>query len=309
MRREPALSDAVSFISILRFFRRHRCSLAQTHTPKASMIGLPAARLAGIPCIYTVHGALFFRGNDRLANLLGWLFEKWCCTWARLVIVQSQEDYEQLPRARLCRRSKLAYLGNGIDMGWFFEPVDPALDTDRPVVLMVSRLVREKGCDDFFNMARALHDRAAFVHVGPREPDQRDRISDDEIARLGSDATVVFVGPVGDVRPYLSSATVVVLPSYREGMPRVAMEAAAMGKPIAAYDVRGTREVIPAETGLLVARGDINRLIEVVTNLIDDPRRASELGGQCQKWVVERFDERHVVARLRAIYRRFGVAA
>src|SRR5713101_4111216 len=152
MRREPALSDAASFVAMLRFFRRRRFSLVQTHTPKASMIGLPAARLARIPSIYTVHGSLFFRGNGRTANLLGWLFEKWCCTWARLVIVQSQEDYEQLPRARLCRTAKLAYLGNGIEMRRFLEPVNAVLETGRPVVLMVSRLVHEKGCHDFFKL-------------------------------------------------------------------------------------------------------------------------------------------------------------
>ena len=75
--------------------------------------------------------------------------------------------------------------------------------------------------------------RADFVHVGPFEHDQSDALSEAEVAAASEAGTVTFVGPVEDVRPYLASATVVVLPSYREGIPRVAMEAAAMGRPTA----------------------------------------------------------------------------
>ena len=123
-----------------------------------------------------------------------------------------------------------------------------------PVVLMVSRLVREKGCLDFLGLARALHGQADFVHVGPVEDDQRDAISSAEIAAASDD--VSFVGAVDDIRPYLAAADVVVLPSYREGVPRVAMEAAAAGRPVVAYDVRGVREVVDPASGLLVPRGD-----------------------------------------------------
>jgi glycosyltransferase involved in cell wall biosynthesis len=226
-----------------------------------------------------------------------------------LVVVQSREDHEQVARVRLCRRSKLAYLGNGITMARFLEPVTPALPNGRPVVLMVSRLVSEKGCRDFFRIAEALSDQADFVHVGPAEPDQHDRISETEIEALRANRTVSFVGPVDDVRPYVASAAIVVLPSYREGIPRAAMEAAAMGRPVAAYDIRGTREVIPPATGLLARRGDISALTEVVRGLLEDPDRRTELGTECQKRVVEYFGEDQVVERLRGIYERLGVHA
>ena len=72
IRREFALSDLRSFLGLLRLFRRRRFDFVQTHTPKASFLGLPAARLAGIPAVYTVHGALYFAGNGRKANLAGW---------------------------------------------------------------------------------------------------------------------------------------------------------------------------------------------------------------------------------------------
>ena len=109
------------------------------------------------------------------------------------------------------------------------------------------------------------------MHVGPFEHDQSDALTEEETAAASASGTVSFVGEVDDVRPYLASATVVVLPSYREGIPRVAMEAAAMGRTVAAYDIRGMREVIDPSLGLLVARGDRRALATLVEGLLQDP--------------------------------------
>jgi glycosyltransferase involved in cell wall biosynthesis len=264
------------------------------------LLGLPAARLAGSRAAYTIHGSLYFADNDKLPNLAGWVFEKWCCTWAHLVLVQSREDEEVLPKARICPRRKIRYIGNGVVLSRFSEPVTSAMSSALPVVLMVSRLVKEKGCADFLALAESLRDRATFVHVGPSEDDQRDAISAEEIADASK--YVTFVGAVDDIRPYLSAADIVVLPSYREGIPRVAMEAAAAGRPVVAYDVRGVREVIARETGLLVKRGDTASLRATVSRLLDEPERRKSLGEACRDRVMERFSEDTVVTRLRSAY-------
>jgi len=168
--------------------------------------------------------------------------------------------------------------------------------------MMVGRLVREKGCLDFLSLAASLSGRADFIHVGPFEHDQSDALTEAETAAASEAGTVSFIGEVDDVRPYLASAAVVVLPSYREGIPRVAMEAAAMGRTVAAYDIRGMREVIDPSLGLLVGRGDRRALTSVVEGLLQDPVRCSELGARGRAWVVDRFSEEQVVERLRATY-------
>jgi glycosyltransferase involved in cell wall biosynthesis len=302
VRREFAFSDFRFFVRLWRYLRRQRFDFVQTHTPKASFLGLPAARLAGSPAIYTIHGALYFEGNSRMANVLGWCFERWCCTWADRVLVQSREDEHVLPATRICPRRKLSYIGNGIVMDRFLAPVPPVLHSDRLIVMMVSRLVFEKGCADFLGIAASLAGRADFVHVGPFEHDQSDALCKEEVAAATDAGIVTFVGAVEDVRPYVASATVVVLPSYREGIPRVAMEAAAMGRPVAAYDIRGVREVIDPRLGLLAPRGDQLALTGIIEELLKDPNRCSELGDRCRQWVVPRFSEDQVVARLRAAY-------
>jgi glycosyltransferase involved in cell wall biosynthesis len=284
IRREFAPSDIRSVVQLWHYLRRQRFDVVQTHTPKASFLGLPVARVVGSPAVYTVHGSLYFAGNSKLANILGWCFERWCCSWATSVLVQSREDEGVLPRVHIAPAAKIHYVGNGIVLDRFLAPVAPALTSDRPIVLMVSRLVREKGCADFLEIAARLSHIADFVHVAAAAD------------------TVTFVGEVADVRPYLSSAALVVLPSYREGIPRAAMEAAATGRPVAAYDIRGVREVIDSGLGLLAPRGDVTARTEVVASLVGDPDRGDELGKLCRERIVERFSEDLVIERLRAFY-------
>ena len=188
VRREFALSDFGSFVRLWRYLSRERFDFVQTHTPKASFLGLPAARLAGSRAIYTIHGALYFEGNGRLANVLGWCFERWCCTWAHTVLVQSREDEHVLPKAHICPGRKLKYLGNGIVMDRFVSEVSPALHSERPIVMMVSRRVREKGCADFLATGCPLAGQAEFIHVGPFEHDQSDALSEHEVATASEPA-------------------------------------------------------------------------------------------------------------------------
>lgn len=302
MRRELALSDLRSIVELYRFFRRHRFSFVQTHTQKASLLGLPAARLAGLRTLYTMHGCLFFKDNSRRENAAAWIFERWCCAWAEKVLVQSREDAGMLPRARICRAAKVVHIGNGINLDRFPSVPLPSPDGEKPVIMMVSRLVSEKGCRDFFAVARALHSQARFVHVGPAEKDQRDAIPAEDVEDLTHGGVVEFRGPAVDVAAHLAEADIVLLPSYREGIPRVAMEAAAMGRAVAGYDVRGMREVVPAHLGLLVRRGDVPRLLALVQRLVGDRRYREDLGQGCQEWVRSNFSEDAVLGRLRAVY-------
>jgi glycosyltransferase involved in cell wall biosynthesis len=80
------------------------------------------------------------------------------------------------------------------------------------------------------------------------------------------------------------------------------MEAAAMGRPVAAYDIRGVREVIDPQLGLLAARGDLRALADVVEGLLKDPEGCEAIGDRCRQWVVSRFSEDGVVDRLRVTY-------
>ena len=308
MQRELAKTDLASLVALYRYFRRHRFSFVQTHTQKASLLGLPAARIAGLPTLYTMHGCLYFKDNTRLQNVVAWAFERWCCSWAGKVLVQSREDAGTLPRVRICRTGKVVHVGNGIDLERFTRAPLPCPPGGTPVVMMVGRLVTEKGCRDFFAVAEALHAHARFVHVGPVEADQHDAVPAAEIEELSRKGYVEFRGPTDDVAAHLRDADLVLLPSYREGIPRVAMEAAAMGRPVGGYDIRGMREVIPRALGLLAPRGDVAMLTQLVRSLVGDGDRRATLGQDCHDWAVAQFSEQAVVQRLRAVYAEFETA-
>jgi glycosyltransferase involved in cell wall biosynthesis len=307
MRRHLSWSDLRSFVRLWRFLKLQKFDLVQVSTPKASFLGLPAARLAGSATVYSIHGARFFTEYGRVSNVQGWFLERWCCAWATTVLVQSHEDETVLPRAHICSTRKLRYVGNGIVIDRFLVPLKRAIASDRPVVLMVSRLVREKGIADFICLANRLSERADFVHVGWFDQERNDALSEQEVASASRSGTVRFIGGVPDVRPYLSSAAVVVLPSYREGISRVAMEAAAMGRPVVGYDIRGVREVISPDLGLLAPCGDVGALAGIVRKMIEDPGLGNELGERCRERVTEQFSEDQVIDRLRCLYAELGV--
>ena len=138
------------------------------------------------------------------------------------MLVQSREDEQVLPRVRICTRHKLRYIGNGVVLDRFGEAVAASAVQlfELPVVMMVSRLVKEKGCVGLLGAgASALQDRASFVHVGPTESDQRDAISAEEISSAPRVRRLSWARWTTSGL-YLAAADIVVLPSYREGIPR-----------------------------------------------------------------------------------------
>jgi glycosyltransferase involved in cell wall biosynthesis len=202
----------------------------------------------------------------------------------------------------------MVHIGNGIDVERYLEAPFPPLGADKPVVLMISRLVADKGVRDFFAVATALSDVARFVHVGPIEIDQRDAIPEAEMKAVEAQGHVEFVGRVADVRPHIARSHLVLLPSFREGIPRAAMEAAAMGRPVAGYDIRGLREVVPPGLDLLVRRSDVPALTRLVSALVREPERLTSLGRACRESVVTQFSEDIVVERVRKVYAGYGAA-
>ena len=284
IRREFAPSDLGSFVRLWRYLRGPRFDFVQTHTPKASFLGLPAARLAGdARHLHHPRCALLRRQRPAGQCARAGASSDGAARGRPVCWCRAARTSRCCPGSASAPAAKLRYVGNGIVMDRFLAAVEPALHEELPIVMMVSRLVREKGCADFLDLARRCRAGPTSSTSGPFEHDQSDALSEEEVAAATAAGTVRFIGGVDDVRPYLASADVVVLPSYREGIPRVAMEAAAMGRPVAAYDIRGVREVIDPALGLLAPRGRRRRADRIVGDLLEDPDRRADLGKRCQR--------------------------
>jgi glycosyltransferase involved in cell wall biosynthesis len=167
--------------------------------------------------------------------------------------------------------------------------------------------VREKGYLELFEAIRRTRHVAPnlkLVVVGPSEPSKADAIDAGEIERARREAGVVFLGHRGDVDRLYAAMDAYVLASHREGFPRSAMEAAAMGLPIVATDIRGCRQVVDhGITGLLVPLGDTERLAEALVLLANDPGRRARMAKAAVHKARSDFDQQRVIDRTLAVYR------
>jgi glycosyltransferase involved in cell wall biosynthesis len=322
----PALSrswtpgkDLRAAAQLYRLFRRERPDIVHTHNPKSGFWGRVAARAARVPVVVnTVHGLYANPSLPPLRRALIRTAERLAARLSHHELFQSEEDYRLALRSGMVPASRATVLGNGVDLGRF-DPaaVDPNAVTalrrgwgageGRTVVGTVGRLVAEKGYRELFEAAARIGARrqdVVFVVVGPQEPTKADRISEPEIERARG-AGIVFHGEERDMPAVYAAFDMFLLASHREGVPRSAIEASAMARPVVATDIRGCREVVlDGVTGLLVRAGDVDGLCQAVLRLLDDPAAAGRMGAAGRDRAMERFDEEAVVRRTLEVYRR-----
>lgn len=316
--------DAAALAELVRAFRMLQPEIVHTHNPKPGVYGRIAARIARVPVVVnTVHG-LYALPDDRLGKrAFVYSLERVAAACSQAELLQNVEDLPVLRRLRV-PAERLTVLGNGIDLDRF----DPArTDPARTEVLrkelgaapgeivcgVVGRLVWEKGYREVFAAAARLREIAPRVRlavVGPFDDDKADAISRADVAAAERLGNVTFLGMRDDVDDLLAAMDLYALASYREGFPRSAMEAAAMGLPIVATDIRGCRQVVSdGTTGLLVPVRDAIALADAIAEIASDPvRRAAMAAGARAKAVAE-FDHRTVIDTTLATYARLRTGA
>ena len=300
--------DVRAFFELVRILREGEFDLVHTHTPKPGILGRPAARVAGIPCVAnTVHGFYARPGDPADRRFAVMTLERIAGCFSDLELYQSEEDMKWSSRARIVAPSKRVLLGNGTDVTTFAPDAVPAwrrdalraelgIGADQVVVGSIGRLVAEKGYRELFGAAEMVRRRrphVRFLVVGGLDPEKTDALSPSEIDAAAPG--LVWAGWRDDVRDLLAVMDVFVLPSWREGVPRSAIEASAMGLPLVVTDIRGCREVVRAGIeGKLVPVRDPERLAEAIAELVDDPALRGAMGRAARARAEERFDERKV---------------
>jgi glycosyltransferase involved in cell wall biosynthesis len=311
-------ADLHSARALWRILRTERPHVLHTHNPKPGVYGRIVGRLAGVPLVVnTVHG-LYATPEDRWRKRLGvYAMEAVAARFSDVELVQNEEDLDLLRRWRLTPPRKLRFLGNGVDLDRFRpDAVAPerrralraelgAQEDDTIVVGIVARLVHEKGYRELIAAAEQLGPGVVVVAVGGAEPDKADGLTADELARAER-AGIRLLGHRDDVRDLYAAMDVVVLPSYREGVPRSLMEAAASGRPLVATDVRGCRQVVvDGVNGRLVPPRDgsaLARAIQEVAGGRGTRYRSVDVRADAER----RFDERTIVT---AVLRAYGAPA
>ncbi len=294
------VGEGKSLMALLMTLLKLRPRYVLNFTIKANIYSGLACRLLNIPYTNNVSGL----GTAFLHD--SWLFRRVRALYgianrgARCVFFENRDDQALFLRMGLQKSTPSVVLpGAGIDPERFAfteQPQSPPL-----TFVMVARLIADKGVREYVAAAERLHERypqARFWLIGPSGISNRTAISDEEIAQWRARGVLHYLGEQRDVRPFLAESNILVLPSYREGMPRTVLEAASMGRPAIVSDVPGCRSsVLPGATGWLCEAGSIDSLEQHMQACLETPREALEAAGLASRERIEREFDQAIVVR------------
>lgn len=295
------LIEILLFTSYCRIIRTERPDIILTFTPKPNIFGTLAARFCGIPIVNNISGLgfIFIQGGIK-ASIVRLLYKS-CFVFSSQVFFQNKDDMLEFINCKLVASDKAVLLpGSGVNTEKF-APRSQSKSTDNFTFLLVGRMLWDKGIGEFVEAAiriSALHQNVKFVLLGPLDSGNPAGIPLSTLNKWTSRGEVAWLGSTDDVRDAIANADCVVLPSYREGMPRTLLEAASMAKPIITTDEPGCRDaVVDGVTGFLCRSHDVTALTEKMElMLLLSPDRRQAMGIEGRVRVVRDFDE-HIVIK------------
>lgn len=298
--------------TIAGILRREKPDILHTHGGVAGLYGRMAAHKADVPkVVHTIHGIHYLHYRNILLRAAYADLERYCSKFSDAVVFVSEADLETGRRLRLARPSKLRLVRNGVDCARLGTEefarraagLRLSLPQGKPLIGTVARLHRQKGVAFLLRAATAIlagRPEGRIVVVGGGEMDaalRREARELDQVRRF------LLLGERADALEILSRLDVFVLPSLWEGLPLVLIEAAALGKPIVATAVDGSREIVAdGETGLLVPPADPAALAAAVNRLLDDPALAARLAARARETIPPRFTMEKMIAGYEELY-------
>lgn len=309
------LVELLGLFQLIFYLLRFRPALVHCASPKGVLYGGIAARLCRVPSLVLAISGMGYAFTETSGAGIGRKIIKIIYTVLAAfafnhrnvhVIVQNQDDKQGLIAAGFIEESKLTLIpGSGVDLklyadGW--ESKDK-----KQVVLLPARMLIDKGVLEFVQAAREvkrLEPDWRFVLAGAAGYDNPSSISESDLKQWCQDGSVEWLGHVENMVPLFKEAAVVCLPSYREGMPKALLEAAAAGCAVITTDATGCREAIePGVSGDLVPVRDASSLAAALLSLIKDNNRRIAYGVEGRERAVARFSLDAVVAQTLDIYR------
>jgi glycosyltransferase involved in cell wall biosynthesis len=303
--------DLASIPAFVALYRRLRPDIVHHVTLKPIVYGTLAARLAGVPGVVNSFAGLgyTFVGTDLRARLRRAALER-VLRLARLhpnqrVIVENEDDLRLLRASGAVSAANSSALpGVGVDLREY-EPVPES--PGRPAVLFASRMLREKGVEQFVEAARRLRaagNGARFVLAGTPDPSNPGSIDEAQLRAWAASGDVEWLGFTSDMPALLRSVHVVCLPTYyREGVPRILLEGAAAGRPLVTTTMPGCTDICRHESnGLLVPPRDVVALAAALERLLADAALRARYGAAGRALVEREFALDIVLARLRGLY-------
>jgi glycosyltransferase involved in cell wall biosynthesis len=304
------LLDMSALFALVAIYRRERPDVAHHVAVKPVLYGSLASKLTGIRRVVNALAGLgfLFVSSGVKARLLRPAVRR-ALRWAlrgdgHTVILQNPQDVAVLASDGLCRRNQVHLIrGSGVDLTRFCcvpEAFGPK------VVILAARMLWDKGVGEFVEAAKHLQAQgveARFVLVGETDLANPAAVPDSQLRIWASEGVVECWGRREDMPEVLAAAHVVCLPSYGEGVPKILIEAAAVGRAIVATDISGCREIVrEGENGLLVPPRDVDALVLAIKRLLDDDELRARFGARSREIAESEFGIEKVVNETLEVY-------
>jgi glycosyltransferase involved in cell wall biosynthesis len=295
--------DGKTVRQLVRFLRSAKPDIVLAYTVKPIIYGSIAARMTSISKIFVMIEGLgyAFSGQSfkqRALSLLMRMLYRFALRNSQSVFFLNPDDLSLFVDTGILSDKRKAVLlnGTGVDVDHY---APRPLPGSKVTFLMMARLIREKGIREFVEAARIVkghYPAATFQILGGLDTNPG-AFKESDLQGWQNEGVIQYLGITSDVRPYVSNASVYVLPSYREGTSRSVLEAMAMGRPIITTDTPGCREtVVHGENGFLVPVRDVPALVNAMERFLHEPRLIGKMGKRSRAIAEDKYDVRKVNA-------------
>lgn len=291
------IKDLILIVELTKKYKRYKPELIIHYTNKPNIYGGIAARLAKINSVAIVTGLGYaFIHNGFIKQITSALY-KYTSKFHKKFIFENIEDRELFERENIISRNQgVSIKGCGVNTT-YFHPYPNGVTKDEIIFTFVGRLLYDKGVKEFVDAAKIIrlrNSKVKFWLVGELDPDNPATVEKDELVEWVDSDIVYYHGFQRDVRPFISKSDCVVLPSYREAIPRTITEAMAMAKPVITTDTAGCREAVEIGVNGYLARlrdaNDLAQAMEKIISLSNDQRKA--MGKAGREIVMRQFDDK-----------------
>lgn len=320
-RKIAPVKDFVSLIRLYFYFRKERPLIVHSITPKAGLLGMIAAKMAGVPIRIHTFTGLIFPSRTGLYQKILIAMDKLLCLCATAVYPEGQGVKDDLVNYRITKKP-LKIIGNGnvngIDSEYFNSNLYTFEDKIEKrkklkifendfVFVFVGRLVKDKGINELitaFSKLEANHKKIKLLLVGPFEYDL-DPLNLETIKAIEESNNIVSVGFQNDVRPYYAISDCLVFPSYREGFPNVVMQAGAMELPSIVTNINGSNEIVAEEeNGMIIPVKDSEALFDAMKKMLIDDENRNKFKVNARKNIIMRYEQQFVWNSILAEYKK-----
>lgn len=292
--------DLLLLLELLRLYRKYKPDLVLHYTIKPNIYGGIACRLLRIPSVAVITGLGYSLIHEGWLNVVTRFLYHIALPLHHKVVFENIDDKAMFEKAGLVSVSKsLAIKGCGVNTSWY-SPNGDGRTKGMITFTFIGRLLYDKGVREFIEAAQIVkkkNENVQFWLIGEIDKENPSSVRNEDLVRWIRDPSIYYHGATDNIKTYIEKSDCIVLPSYREGMPRVIMEAMAMERPVITTDTAGCRETVDENVnGYLVPVGDATALAGAMNRfmILDEETRVT-MGKAGRRKVLNEFDD-HIIA-------------